>query len=314
MAAITVASFAAVVFAHLFASAGALYGAAYGADIISDITTSESDESSALRIKVEQFWEPVLHAAEDVKMEQHLELYKDAEDVLNGLPAENTYVREALTEALAHLKAADDASFKQALASKKVAKDKLDAPCDGSQSTFSFLTGGGYKNFLTSALNRFVGGRYSDKLVEHVEQRQADILPVLRGTASVTGSILSDCRLASKRGFDIRKYDIYNRGVPKTPQNAKEIADRIIDAAGETRHRFTRGITDMVRGITRDAEGKREDASATVTKASVKLLHTSIAKAESQLSPFGSDRPPASGPLIIQPQPIAHSTVQIIDL
>lgn len=252
------------------------------ADIISDITTSESDEFSALQIKAELFWKPILSAAEDVQMEKHLQLYADVETVIKELPAENEYVRKTLRTALDHLKSADDISFKQALASKNTAKDKLDAPCDSSGG-LSFLTGG--QNFLKTALQRFIGGgKYPEKLVQHVEQRQADILPVLRGAAGVTGSILSDCRLASKLGFDVRKYDIYNKGVPKTPQAADDVADRIIDAAGEVRSRFTRSITDMVKGITSDFLGKQEDAAVTVTKNSLQGLHATVAKAEARIA------------------------------
>lgn len=252
------------------------------ADIISDITTSETDEFSALQIKADVFWKPILNAANDVQMDKHLQLYTDAEEVIKSLPEENNHVRKVLQDALNHLKSADDASFKQALASKDLAKEKLDAPYDTGSSGFSFLTGG--QNFLKTAIKRFIGGgQYSEKLVDHISQRQAEILPVLRGAASVTGNILSDCRMASRLGFDVRKYDIYNQGVPKTPQAADDIADRIIDAAGETRSRFTRSITDMVKGITKDVQEQQEDASVTVTKASLQGLHAKVAQAEAQM-------------------------------
>jgi len=265
----------AVTFVALTLSALSLLGAA---DIISDITTSETDETSALQIKVEQFWSPVLNAAKDLQMEKHWELYTDAEAIIAGLPAENDYVRQALREALDHLKKADAVILKQAMESSKVASEKLEAPCDSGSYGFSFLTGG--QNFLKAALGRFIdGGRYSEKLVKQVDQRQADILPLLRGASSVTGNLLSDCRLASKRGFDVRKYDIYNRGVPKTPENAKDLANRIIDASGETRHQFTSSITSMVKGITRDVQEKQEDAATTVVRASV---HASLAKADAR--------------------------------
>jgi len=255
-----------------------LLPAAVNADIISDITGNEGDEFSALQIKAELFWKPIKSAAEEVNMEKHLELHDDAEKVINDLPAENTYVRQVLREALDHLKRADDLAFKQALASSQLAKEKLDAPCD-TNNGFSFLSGGHFKVAFKAALKHFVGGgRYSEKLVEHVEQRQADVLPVLRGGAGVTGNVLSDCRLASKKGFDVRKYDIYNRDVPKTPKVADDVADRIIDAAGETRRYFTKGIMDLVKGITRDVQEKQEDAAVTVTKASLQGFHSSIAK------------------------------------
>jgi len=252
------------------------------ADIISDITISESDETSALQIKAELFWKPVLNAAEDVKMEKHLGVYADAEAVIKKLPSENEYVRKTLQEALDHLKIADDASFKHALASKRIAKDKMDKPCDAF-GEFNFFTAG--QNFLRTSLQRFIGGgRYPEKLLKHVEERQADILPVLRGAADVTGDILTNCRLATKKSFDIMKYDIYNKNVPKTPKYAEDIADRIVDASRETRSRFTRGITDVVKGITRDFQEKQEDPAATVTKASVQGLHAKIAMAEAKFS------------------------------
>lgn len=250
------------------------------AEIISDITTSETDEFSALQLKVEQFWTPVLNAAQEVKMDIHVELYAEVEAVLQGLPAETTYVRTALSKALDHLKKADEVLFEHALKSTNVAKDKLGEPCDMSSTPFSFLTGG--QNFLKTALKRFIsGGTYSEKLVEHVGKRQADILPVLRGAAFNAGNILSDCRLASKWSFDVRKYDIYNDDVPETPEDAKLVADRIIDASSETRHHFTKSITDMVTGISRDVREKHQDASVTMTHASVSA---SLARAEAKLS------------------------------
>lgn len=252
------------------------------ADIISDITAPETDQSSALQLKAEIFWKPILSAGEDLNMEKHLEVYAEAEIVIKNLPAANEYVRQILREALDHLKRADDAAFQQALSSARLAREKLYAPVDGG-SSFSFLHGG--QNFLKSALKRFIGGgRYPERLVQHVEQRQADILPALRGAADVSGDILGECRLASKKGFDVRKYDIYNRGVPKTPQAADDMADKIIDAASETRRHFMRSITDLVNGITRDVEGQEEDPAVTVTKASLQTLHQTVANAETRIS------------------------------
>lgn len=242
------------------------------ADIISDITTSEADEDRALQVKMENFWTPVLQAAENVNLEKHLQLYEDAEKIIESLPPQNYYVREALQESLIRLKQADAALFKQTLRSKQVASEKLSEKPTVGLTGLSFLTGG--QNFLRAALSKLSdGGKYSERLVKHIEQRQADITPLLRGAAESTGSILSDCRLASKRGFDVRKYDIYNRGVAKTPKEADDVADRLIDAAGETRHLFTHGIIEAVNGLTRDVRSRQEDPSVVVTRAS---LHTSL--------------------------------------
>lgn len=245
------------------------------AEVISDITGSEMDFVSALQVKKERFWRPVMRAVEETNVDKHTQLFKDVECELATLPTENEYVRQALRESMDHLKAADKLSASDKLAADKLASDKLAAAHD-SGSSFSFFTGG--QNFLKTAIRRFIdGGDYSEKVSDQVSKRQADILPLLRGAASSTGNILSDCRLASKRGFDVRKYDIYNHDVPKTPESAKVLADRLIEAAGETRHRFTSSITAMVKGITRDVEEKQEDAAVTVTRES---LQASLAKAQ----------------------------------
>jgi len=271
------------------------------ADIISDITTSESDEYSALQIKAELFWKPIVSAAEEIQMEKHFVLYAHAEDVISSLPAENEYVRQTLREALNHLKIADDASLNQALASSRLAQDRLDAPAGQGSSGFSFLTGGAIGSVWKAALKRFIGGgSYPEKLMEHVGERQDGITPLLRSASGATGDILSNCRLASKKGFDVRKYDIYNDGVPKTPQTAKDLADLIIEAAGHTRHHFMQSITDMVKGITRDEQEKHEDAAVTVTKASLQGLHLSVATAEAKISSSTSS--------------ILLSSLQIIDV
>jgi cell division septum initiation protein DivIVA len=248
------------------------------AEVISDIMISETDEFSALQVKKERFWRPVMRAVEETNVDKHAQLYKDVECELATLPEENQYVRLALRESMNHLKSADQELLKNALQSSELASERMAARNDGG-SSFSFFTGG--QNFLKNAIRRFIdGGDYSEKVTDQIGKRQADILPLLRGAAESTGSILSDCRLASKRGFDIRKYDIYNRGVPKTPESAKVLADRLIEAAGETRKRFTSSITSMVNGITRDVQEKQEDAAAIVTRAS---LHASLAKVQSSL-------------------------------
>merc|ERR1719277_1760531 len=113
---------------------------------------------------------------------------------------------------------------------------------------------------MKKALQRFVsGGQYSEKLIEHVEQRQADILPVLQGVAGKTNSFLGDCTKASKLSFDVLKYDIYNKGVPKTPQAAKDVAYKLVDAIAETRHRFLNFVTQTVSGIVKDHEGRNDN-------------------------------------------------------
>lgn len=241
---------------------------------------SPGDERRALEIKAEQFWDTVLGAAKDMKMTEHAELYEATEKVIADLPAENTYVRDALAEVLQRLRRADTAVLSQAVTSSDVAGERLAAGPEG-ESFYSFFTGG--QNFLSEALRRFVaGGRYPEKLAEQVARRQADILPVLRGTAGSAGDVLKDSRLASKRSFDVLKYDIYNKDVPKTPQAAKDLAYRLVDAAGETRRRFTQFVTQAVRGVAADFEGRNDSAGATVTRSELRGFAAAAAAASTE--------------------------------
>lgn len=242
-------------------------------DITSDITTSSVDESRALEIKAETFWKSLLEATDDMHLQQHSALYVDAEKVIAALPAENDYVREALTESLMRLRRADEVLMNQAGRSAQVAADALATPVGGGGDFFSFITGG--QGFFAQAVKSFVDdSRYPQRLRKQVQDRQADILPVLQSASEVTGNVLKDSRLASSRSFDAMKYDIYNDGVPKTPQDAKDIANRIVDAAGESRHHFTSFITEAAKSIARDVESAEESPATTVIRSSLQSFGT----------------------------------------
>lgn len=237
------------------------------AEVISDVVTSSGDERRALELRAEQFWTGIADVARDMNLERHLELYADVERVVSDLPPENSYVREALRESLEKLRNADELVLSQGLESSRLASDKLLAPSTASSAS-SFLFGG--QNFFQEAFRSLTDSRrYSDRLLEHIKQRQIDVLPTLRATAAGAGSVLSDCRVASKRAFDVPKYDIYNKGVPKTPKSAKDVADRLVDAAAETRKRFTGFVVQLANGLAQDVGRRDENPSRTVTRASL---------------------------------------------
>lgn len=255
------------------------------ADIISDLTTSSVDEKRALEIKAGQFWDGVLQASEDMNMEKHVSLYADAENVIASLPVENDYVRQALRESLTRLKRADETVLLQSVRTSQTASDSLASPVTGD--FFSFMKGG--QNFFAKAIRGFVdGGRYSEKLVQHVGERQGEILPVLQETKEITGNVLKDCRLASSRSFDALKYDIYNKDVPKTPENAKALSYRLVEAVGETRHKFMRFVTEAADSIARDTQEKEEPAATTVIKASLRSFEFSQPQVGSTLGSAAS--------------------------
>lgn len=239
-------------------------GAEFISDIAAAVRPSAVDESRALEMKAESFWQAVLTSAEQMKMAEHLSVCAEADQVIAALPQENEFVRKALSDSVERLRRADDTVLANAVKSSELASARLASPAG--ESGFSFFTSG---NFMKKALQRFVsGGHYSERLLEHVEQRQADILPTLQGVAGSTGKILTDVREASKLGFDVLKYDLYNKGVPKTPQAAKVVAHKLVDAAGETRHNFMQFITKTVNSIGQDFKDRSDDATATVARAS----------------------------------------------
>lgn len=250
---------------------------AVGSEVISDLTVGSSDETRALAVKAEQFWGSILTAAAKAKMAEHAELHADAEKVIAGLDTEHSEVKQALSDALAHLRHADDLVLVQAIKSTQLASDELKKPIAGSQqATFSFFTGGQMMSVFTDRLRRFASeGTYSERLVKLVEQRQADVLPILQGELAITGDVLTDCHRASQRSFDVLKHDLYRpgnlrlRGKARTPDSAKAIADRMIEAAKETRSRFVGFMLQTVLSVAEDTRGKQQSAAATVTQASM---------------------------------------------
>lgn len=253
--------------ALVFLSFGRL-SASYDVEVISDITAPSPslDAGRALEIKKQEFWEPVLHAASGQEVQGHAALYKDAEAAIEKLCLEHTYVRVALREALERLRRADAAVLAQAEQHSLLAAEELATPVRSTWGeSFSFITGG--QNFLGQAVQRFLdGGDYTSRLRGHMEQRKASVLPALQGASTAAGDVLGDCRFASKRGFDAPKHDVCDGEAEPTPEAAKDIANRIIDAAAETRRRFMKMVAASADGLTNDSERQHEEPSAIVTQ------------------------------------------------
>merc|ERR1719277_2651429 len=129
---------------------------AFGSDIISDIVTPQSDERRALEIKSDEFWNLVKEAAQKTNIDEHLEVYADADAAIANLPAENKHVRDLLSEALSRLRRADAMVLQQTVRATDLASEQLQSSSASTGAAFSFLTGG--QNFLALAINRFVGG------------------------------------------------------------------------------------------------------------------------------------------------------------
>jgi hypothetical protein len=240
------------------------------AEVISDVLSSESVEDRALEVRAKQFWSAIKSVADNMNLEEHVNLYSEAEQSLKDLSPEHSYVRETLSESLLRLQRADAIVFKQGLESAGIAAAELEAvgkPSSKETGGTSWLRSGSQQGILRKALGLFIDGRYADDLREQVEERQASLLPMLRGAADVTGNVLEDCRLATRLAFDVQKYDIYNKGVPKTPEAAKEVSKKIVEASSQTRKRFMNFVMSMVGSLVDDMKAKTTTASATVVQA-----------------------------------------------
>lgn len=246
------------------------------AEIISDIgiTTrpSAADENQAREIKKEKFWTSMVETTESTHVAEHLLLAAEAENLaLRHLEDKYSYVKEKLVEASKRLREANEALQLQSSDTKEVADKKLNENT-GSGWNWGFSWENGlhlsYSNAFSDARARLVGdGDYSQKVAKDVADRQADVEPVLRSAASKLGDVLTNCRKVSSLGFDILKYDIYNKGVPKTPPEVKAISDKLIAAARITRQEFMGVTMGPVHSLVDDTQAKAERPAATVVRA-----------------------------------------------
>lgn len=232
---------------------------------LEDEFDTKEDEIRALDEKSEQFWQPLLKSAEEEKPVGHEALYKDVEAVLADLPVDDSYVREALQEAVTELQNADGILAEQASQTSQLAAVRLTDTAADLEEDSSVTDPQGWLCWAMSAVGHFTGLSYKQRLHQQVEQRQSDILPSLRGAERATGNVLNEVRKASTRGYDVLKYDLYHKVAHKTPEAAKNVAQRIIDAANEDRHKFLRPVMTSVEGLTRDAREEDETPSATVS-------------------------------------------------
>lgn len=191
-----------------------------------------------LKVRKDGFWQALINATPRQVPEQFC-LCSRARNVVASIPEENHAVKSLLAECVDHLQSATNVLLAQSIRSIQIAEGNLSDP-------------GLCSSDLPAMVQRLKGDDgYPKQLVLDMNCRQEKILPVLHETKA--GNVLEDCRLASRRGFDVLKYDIYNRGVPKTPANAKEMAQELIDAAGNTRRQFTSFVTELALGLASDA-------------------------------------------------------------
>jgi hypothetical protein len=214
------------------------------AEIFSDLTVAEDFQERALAKRHSHFWSVVESAAERSQYEEAVAgLYA----CLDDLP--ESHVKTILSEALSHLDVAARQQGGQQSGAAKVAEQALsDGP------TATSVTGP--TDFFAKLYGAFVAEErksYQEKLRGQVVERQKRVTQILKD--SQRADVLTSTRLASKLAFDAMKYDIYTKNAPKTPKEAKAIADKIVALSGKLRKAYLGVVTAVANQITEDVQG-----------------------------------------------------------
>jgi hypothetical protein len=224
-----------------------------------------------LKVRNDDFWQALIKATPR-QVQQQFSLCSRARNVFASIPDENSAVRSILAECVDHLQSATNVLLAQSIRSIQIAEGNLSHP-------------GLCSSDLPVVAQRLKGdGGYPEQLVRDMHCRQEEVLPMLQTTTMTAGNVLEDCRLASRRGFDILKYDIYNRGVPKTPANVKEMAQDLIDAAGNTRRQFTSFVTEIALGLACDARLSQDPEASKESQTNLAFTLAEDARSQTELA------------------------------
>lgn len=238
-----------------------------GQDVISDILSEPAGiQREALTIKHDRFWQQLLASVENTPVPTNLRLCGEANAVIAGLPSEVSHVRISLQSSVDSLRHANEALLAHIVRTSEVAQQRAsEAPGQSASLRGTFMRGGSIGDIFRQAVRQFVSeGSYAEQAQEHVHARQGDILPILQSVAPIFGKVAQDCRSASSSAFDVLKHDVYNRGAPRTPESAKVLANKVIDAVAKTRQQLRSLVTSSAAAVADDAEGKGQGASVTV--------------------------------------------------
>lgn len=212
------------------------------AETISDLTLPEDFQERQLKKRHDRFWQ-VIEAAVDT--EDYVEAAEGLAACLDDVPDGPT--KPILEQSIQHLHAAALGAAAQNGRATSVAEAEMkggsQAQPKGPTDFFQRL----YASFVAEDQKDF-----PDKFRGQVQERQQRVSQILKG--SVGSNVLQDTRLASKLSFDVLKYDIYNSKAPKTSEQAKEIANKVIDLHAKVRKSFLGVITTAANQIANDAQ------------------------------------------------------------
>lgn len=213
------------------------------AETITDLTLPEDFQERQLKKRHDRFWQ-VIESAVDT--EDYVEAAEGLAACLDDVPEGPT--KPILQESIQHLHAAALGAAAQNGRAFSVADAAMQG---GSQAQPK-----GPTDFFQRLYSSFVAEDqkdFPDKFRGQVQERQKRVSDILKG--SVGSNVLQDTRLASKKAFDVLKYDIYTPKAPKTPESAKEIANKVIDLHAKVRKSFLGVITTAANQLAQDAQG-----------------------------------------------------------
>jgi len=215
------------------------------AEMYSDLTLSEEFQENALAKRHEHFWRIVEESASN---NQYAEAVEALHACLSDLP--DSAVKEILAEALSHLELGAAGTHGQNSRAAEVAEDALE---NGPGHTAVRSP----SDFFAKLYGAFIAEEkqgYQAKLRGQVEERQKRSADILKG--SLGADVLTHTRLASKLAFDALKYDIYHKGVPKTPAEAKAIAEKIVELQTAVRRSYLGVVTAIAGQLVEDVQAK----------------------------------------------------------
>lgn len=207
------------------------------AEVYSDLLVSEDFQRKALEKRHTHFWKAIDEAAEQGDIAAQVEgLVACAEDIPDSREGP---IPAMLQESLRHLQNAAAGAGLLGQEAGKVAQKALRGGAEATEVRSP-------SDFFQKVYGMFVAGEtydYQQKLKAQVAERQQRVGKILKG-ALRGADVLTESRLASKTAFDVMKYDIYaTTKVPKTSEEAKRIAERVVDLQAQVRKQYLGVIT-----------------------------------------------------------------------
>lgn len=225
-------------------------------EVISDILGEEKwNIKQGNGVIDEIFWDKITKALKDTDYHKHDVVLERAETAIAQLPDQNFHVRGLLVTATERLRKAHQLLARNAL--------------EGS----NLLPNG---NFDVGVNNIGQGTNALFSLPSfNLHEKSGDVLRIKRydNLAKILkvqdSSVLEDLRTATRSCFDAVKYDIYNKGVPKSPEHLTPLAYELVDVSSELRKSFLGRISGIAKAITEEVQESRKGAVKTAIEASI---------------------------------------------